>query len=118
MSTTTLNLLINQNETFSQVVTLDPVINLTGYAGTCQIRQYPSPLSAVVASPTITLDADPTLGKFTIAMTAAITRELPVSGTAHSDKTTYYYDVNMTSAATVIRVLQGTVAVSPSVTRI
>jgi len=118
MSTTTLNLLVNQNETFAQVVTLDPVVNLTGYVGTCQIRQYPSPLSAVVASPTITLDVNPLLGKFTIAMTAAITLALPVSGTAHTEKTTYYYDVNMTSGTTVIRVLQGTVSVSPCVTRI
>ena len=118
MSANTINLLIDQGATFSQVVTLDPVIDLTGYAGTCQIRQYPSPLSAVVATPTITVDANPLLGKFTIALTAAQALAIPVSGTAHSDKTTYYYDVNMTKTADVMRVLQGTVSVSPVVTRI
>jgi len=117
MSAQVLNLdVIEQGATFSQVVTLNPVINLTGCTGRCQIRQYTNQSYPVLAAPVITIDANPLLGKFTIAMTAAITAAFPTAGLTHSDRLTCYYDVEMVNGTTITRVLQGSVQVSPRVT--
>lgn len=121
MSAMVLNLNnIEQGADWSQVITLDPVVDLTGYTGTCQIRSTASADSPVVASPTVTLDADPTLGKFTLALAAVDTSRIPVTyTTAYSVLTPYQYDVKMTHGVSgaVLRVLNGRVSVSPQVTR-
>lgn len=117
MAAMTQNLTIEQGTTWSQTITLSPVVDLTGLAGRCQIRQYPSPLYPVIASPAIALAVDPTTGVFTMSLTAAETAAMPVAGTSHTDKTTYYYDVEMYNGSSVLRVLQGSIQVSPEVTR-
>lgn len=118
MSAMTANYTINQGETWSQAVTLDPVVNLTGYTGKCQIREYPSPAYPVVASPTVTLSLTPTDGKFTLSLSADDTANIPCgTPSSFTDKKTYYYDVDMIDSPTVLRVLQGTIQVVPAVTR-
>lgn len=111
---------IEQGADWSQVVTLDPVVDLTGYTGTCQIRATASADSPVVASPSVTLDADPTLGKFTLALAAVDTSRIPVQySSSYSTLSRYLYDVKFVHGVSgaVIRALNGTVSVSPQVTR-
>lgn len=108
---------INQGETFSQAITLDPVVDLTGGVGTCQIRQKASQAYPVLASPSVTLSATPADGTFTLALTAAQTLALPVNGDTYASVASYVYDVFMTISGVVTKVAAGSVTVSPAVTR-
>lgn len=117
MATNVVTLTINQGATFSQTITLDPVIDLTGGTGTCQIREKASQAKPIIASPTVTLSGTPTNGVFTLYLTAAQTLAFPVNGESYSDTTTYYYDVNMVISGTTTRVAHGPCIVSPAVTR-
>lgn len=111
---------VEQGADWSQVITLDPVVDLTGYTGICQFRATASADSPVVASPTVTVDATPTSGKFTLSLAAVDTAKIPVTQTlAYTTRTTYQYDVKMTHGVSgaVIRVLNGNVTVSPQVSR-
>lgn len=109
---------IEQGATWEQVITLSPVVNLTGFAGKCEIRASASIESRIVAAPTVTIDANPLLGKFTLSLTAAQTATIPCTTfTAYNTLTRYQYDVIITSGTNVIRVLNGNVSVSPQITR-
>ena len=117
MAATVENITINQGETFSQQLTTDPVVNLTGGVGTCQIRQKASSQYPVLASPTVTLTATPTDGKVTLALTAAQSLALPVYGDSYLDTTEYVYDVDIVISGVTTRIFHGTATVSPTVTR-
>jgi len=111
---------IEQGADWAQEVTLDPVIDLTGYTGKCEIRAAASSNSPVVASPTVTLDVDPTLGVFTLSLTGEETGKIPVTyTTGYANITNFLFDVKMTETVggAILRVLNGRVAVSPQVTR-
>lgn len=117
MAVTTVNLAINQGETYSQVLTSSPVVNFTGGVGVCQIRQRASGQTPVIASPTVTLSATPTDGTVTLALTSAETLAMPVYGDTQASTTTYVYDVFMTIGGVKSKVFAGSAVVVPAVTR-
>jgi len=117
MAVTAANLAINQGETYSQVLTSNPVVNLTGAVGVCQIRQKASGQYPVLASPTVTLSATPTDGTVTLALTAAETAAMPVYGDSSSNTTSYVYDVFVTIGGVKTKIFVGSAVVSPAVTR-
>jgi hypothetical protein len=106
---------IEQGASWSQQITLDPVVDLTGFTGSCKIRQYTSRNYPVLAVPTVTLDT-PAAGVFTLSLTADRTSDIPCTGIAFTDKLDLVYDVTFTDGTDVIRVLQGSVSVIPGVT--
>jgi hypothetical protein len=120
MAAQVLNLsVIEQGASWEQAITLDPVVDLTDLTGACQIRSMADANSPVVASPEVTIDVDPETGKFTLSLTAEETANIPCKSTvSHSVTTKYLYDVIFTGVASTHRVLNGTVSVSPRVTRI
>lgn len=107
------NLLIEQGATFNSTISLfnsdDTVFDLTGHTAAGQIRKSYSSSSAS-ATFTIAFSADRTEGQITLSLTPTQTAAL--------DEGRYVYDIETTgSDSTVTRVLQGTVTVSPNVTR-
>jgi hypothetical protein len=115
MSAQSLNLnSIEQGATWSQQITLDPVVDLTGYTGVCRIRQYTNQNYPILAEPTVTIDT-PASGILTLSLTATQSANLPCTGLSFTDRLTLYYDVEVTSGTTVLRILQGTVQVTPRV---
>ena len=121
MSATVINLTVEQGITFSQEITLVGV-DMTNYTLTSQIKASANPVLPALASPTITPIAAvlpaTTITKFTIALTPAQTLALPVYGKNYSIPTVFAYDVIGTKLdGTVTRFVNGTVSVSPAVTR-
>lgn len=122
MAAQVLNLSVEQGATFHLSVVLDPVVDLTGMTGTCEIRAQASPLYPVVVSPTITVDTvTPELGMFDIDMTAAQTAGIPcLTGVGivatYSTTVKYYFDIKFTDGTAVVRGVNGYVTVSPGVT--
>jgi hypothetical protein len=86
-------------------------INLTGYTAALQLRSLPESPSAVLSLSTgsgITITG--ATGVVDIHATATQTRAI--------DEGTYYYDLEITSPATIVtRLIQGQAVVSPEVTR-
>ena len=107
------NLLIEQGATITTTKSLfnadDTAFDLTDHTGAGQIRKSYSSSSAS-ATFTISLAADRTSGQVTLSVTP--------TDTAALEEGRYVYDIEVTgSDSTVTRVLQGTVTVSPNVTR-
>ena len=107
------NLLIEQGATFNSTISLfnsdDTVFDLTGHTAAGQIRKSYSSSSAS-ATFTIAFSSDRTEGQITLSLTPTQTAAL--------DEGRYVYDIETTASdSTVTRVLQGTVTVSPNVTR-
>jgi len=108
---------INQGADFSQEITLSPVVDLTGWVGTCHIRASASLSSPVLATGTVTLNVDPTLGIFTLSFTGDQTKLLPTpTANFYNQSVTYTYDVKFTKTTETFRAIQGMVTVSPQVT--
>jgi len=111
MSAGTYNFTIEQGTTFSRVLTLQEngsAMNLTGYSVASQMRSTHDS-STVVATFT---------GSVTNASSGQITLSLTNSQTSAIEEAIYVYDVEITSGAgAVTRILQGTVTVTPEVTR-
>jgi hypothetical protein len=106
------NLKIESGATFSTTITLknsdDVPLNLTGYTGSCKMRKsYYSDFN--VYSLTISVVSPATDGKITISSTA--------TNTATYKPGRYVYDVELISGATVLRVLEGIVEVTPNATK-
>jgi hypothetical protein len=118
------DLLIQQGETFSRVITLKdnqtvPVpINLTGYTARASIRQT-ADSSSVTADFVCTFDPDRSTGIITISLSDAVTTAISTAGKAdYSKLAKYTWDMEIVSASGVVtRILNGTVTVSPEVTR-
>ncbi|AGE60395.1 L-shaped tail fiber protein assembly [Pelagibacter phage HTVC008M] len=107
------NLLIEQGANFSSTITLfnddDTVFNLTDYTAAGQIRKSYSSSSAS-ATFSIAFSADRSAGQITLSLTPTQTAAL--------EEGRYVYDIEVTSSDSVVtRVIQGTVTVSPNVTR-
>lgn len=104
------NLVIDQGTTFSTDLSLTDengdALQLAGYTANSQIRKwYTSANPAAVFTTTINSNA----GTITLSLSANQTSNL-VSGR-------YVYDVEVTDGATVSRIVEGIVTVTPQVTR-
>ena len=111
MSAGTYNFTIEQGTTFSRVLTLQEngsAMNLTGYSVASQMRSTHDS-STVVATFS---------GSVTNASSWQITLSLTNSQTSAIEEAIYVYDVEITSGAgAVTRILEGTITVTPEVTR-
>ena len=111
MSAGTYNFTIEQGTTFSRVLTLQEngsAMNLTGYSVASQMRSTHDS-SSIVATFS---------GSVTNASSGQLTLSLTNSQTSAIEEAIYVYDVEITSGAgAVTRILQGTVTVTPEVTR-
>ena len=111
MSAGTYNFTIEQGTTFSRVLTLQEnssAMNLTGYSVASQMRSTHDS-SSIVATFT---------GTVSNASSGQITLSLSNSTTSGIDEAIYVYDVEITSGAGVVtRILEGTITVTPEVTR-
>ena len=98
----------------------DPV-NLTGYALNAQIRRSYSDttitktISVVIQDQTIPAN----VGKFVMSISSTDTASIPVNPAIDFENTitNYTWDLELSSGSTVSRILQGTVLVSPEVTK-
>lgn len=97
-----------------RVAGVDTPINLTGYTGTCQIREDATS-ETTVAEPTITI-LDGAGGSFSISLSEIETAAIPTTGLTHKEVTRYQYEVQLDDGAGgIYRALQGYVEVSPTV---
>lgn len=97
-----------------RVAGVDTPINLTGYTGTCQIRESATSEIAV-AEPTITILDGPG-GTFSISLSETETATIETTGQTFKNVTRYQYEVQLNDGqGGVYRALQGYVEVSPSI---
>ena len=104
------NLVIDQGTTFSTDLSLTDengdALQLSGYTANSQIRKwYTSANPAAIFTTSINVNT----GTITLSLSANQTSNL-VSGR-------YVYDVEVTDGATVSRIVEGIVTVTPQVTR-
>jgi hypothetical protein len=93
--------------------------DLTGYTGRGQIRKFHRSTS-IIASFTVTIPTTGELitsGKLTVSLTAIETAAISAGEEITDEKSKYVYDLEIISGATVKRILEGFVFVSPEVTR-
>lgn len=110
----TYNFTIYQGETFTRTVTWTDSagnpINLTGYTIAMQARptasSYATLFSLSIGSG-ITVPT-PANGSFVITLSATATRDLPCGGV---------YDIELTNAGVVTRLIQGSFSLSTEITR-
>ena len=106
------NLTIDQGATFSSDVTVKDAngnaFDLTGYTAEAKMAKgYNSTRTRTTM--TTTINADPTTG--------IVTLSLPATETAALDAPArYVYDLEITSGATVTRVIEGIINIRPNVT--
>ena len=105
------NLTIDQGATFSSDVTVkdaqDNAFNLTGYTASAKLAKgFASTRTRTNMTTSIATDA--TTGVVTLSLTATETAAL--------DAERYVYDLEITSGATVTRVIEGIITVRPQVT--
>jgi hypothetical protein len=118
------NLLIQQGETFSRVITITddqaiPVpINLTGYTARASIRPT-ADSTTTTATFVCTFATDRSTGVITISLTDTVTSGIPTTGkTAYDKLAKFQWDMEIVSAGGLVtRLLNGAVEVSPEVTR-
>ena len=92
------------------------VMDLTGYTMRGQIRASCAAATSLIAL-TCT-NTDPTLGQFTVSLTAAQTTALGTTGSTFDEYTSYVYDIEIVSAGGVVtRVLNGAAYLSPEATK-
>jgi len=112
---------IEQGTTWSRTLRLrqgTPAVamDLTGYTVRSSIRKA-AHSTASMADFTCTL-TDPADGTFTLSLTAAQTSALPTEGGSWDEPSRYAYDVEIVAPdGNVTRVLNGSIYVSPEVTR-
>ena len=106
------NLTIDQGATFSSDVTVKDAngnaFDLTGYTAEAKMAKgYNSTRTRTTM--TTTINADPTTGIVTLSLTATQTAALDAPAR-------YVYDLEITSGATVTRVIEGIINIRPNVT--
>ena len=109
------DILIEQGATFTMNATWkdsnDAPINLSGYSARMQIRETfdsTATLVSLASGSGITLGG--TLGTIAVTIADTVTKDLPVRGCV--------YDLELVSSGGVVtRLLQGSVTISPEVTR-
>lgn len=86
-------------------------INLTGYTAALQLRSLPE-------SPTAVLSLSTGSGITITGATGVVDIHATATQTRAIDEGTYYYDLEITSPATIVtRLVQGQAVVTPEVTR-
>jgi hypothetical protein len=104
------NLVIDQGSTYSTDLSLidenEDAIYLGGYTANSQIRKW---YSSTNASASFTTSINVESGVLTLSLTANQTSNL-VAGR-------YVYDVELSAGSEVSRILEGTITVTPQVTR-
>lgn len=104
------NLVIDQGSTFTTDLSMtddegDP-LNLTGYTSNSQIRRW---YTSSNASATFTTSINGNAGVVTLSLTANQTSNITAGR--------YVYDVEISDGAIISRIVEGTVTVTPQVTR-
>jgi len=106
------NLTIDQGATFSSDVTVKDAngnnFDLSGYTALAKLAKGFSS-TRTRTTMTTTVNSDPTTGIVTLSLTAAQTAALDAPAR-------YVYDLEITSGATVTRVIEGVINVRPNVT--
>jgi len=111
----TYHMKIEKGSTLSLVLTYtdanDAVINLSGYTARMQIRKRMNDSNAI-------LEATTENGYITLGGSAGtVTISIPASVTATLDTVEAVYDIELVNNSIVTRLVEGTVEVSPEVTR-
>jgi hypothetical protein len=106
------NLTIDQGASFSSDVTLkdssNALFDLTGYTASAKMAKgYSSTRTRVTM--TTTIASDPATGVVTLSLTATETAALDAPAR-------YVYDLEVTTGASVTRVIEGIINVRPNVT--
>lgn len=119
MSAGIYNMTLEQGATKSITVTYKDsegvAINLTGYSGRGSIKAKATD-STIIASFTVEIP-NPTLGQVEITLSATALDSLALTGKSYMDAFTAYYDIEIYSGQTVIRLLNGAAIISPSITK-
>lgn len=107
------NLYIEQGATFEQIIKVTN-LDLTQYNPRGQIKEQAS--SALIVDFTFVVNS---ATQMTISLTAVQTAALPATGKAYNDTYQATYDIELAhkTNSTVIRFLNGYVAISPEVTK-
>lgn len=104
------NLVIDQGSTFSTDLNLTDengdALSLVGYSANSQIRKW---YTSSNAAATFTASVNTTSAVITLSLTA--------NQTSNLDSGRYVYDVEITDGATVSRIVEGIITVTPQVTR-
>jgi hypothetical protein len=116
-----LDLTIDQGADFSLPLTLrhtdNTAYDLTGYTGRGQIRKYHRSTTTIVSF-TVDIDVVPTTGKLTVSLTANQTAAIPAGEEVTDTRSKYVYDVEIVDGSGVVkRIIEGSVFISPDVTR-
>lgn len=94
---------------------LNVPIDITNYAVRGQIRSKATDVEAL-ASFTITI-VDAVAGSILIELPAEVSSAFVLSGASYLNTKTYFYDIELYSPTEVIRILNGSVSVSPEITK-
>lgn len=94
-------------------------INLTGYTLSGKIRRYPQDSKELISFTFVAANQGTDPGQFVFSLTAAQTSALPFSNSSSAEKQLLdcSYDIEALNGATVYRILEGVVSISPEVTR-
>lgn len=110
----TLNLTLAQGSTWSVTLTYKDAngaaINLSGYSAAMQVRVSHAATSTVLS---LTSGSGITLGGAAGTITISVT----AIATAAIEAGTYVYDLELVTGATVTRLIEGSLTVTPEVTR-
>jgi hypothetical protein len=113
------NISVNQGSTFRLAAvykdSLGDAIDLTGYEGRGQIK-FKATDTAPIAEFNVTVPT-PLEGSVLIELDADALANVQLKGESYSQKTTAVYDIELYSGDEVIRLLNGTVSISPEVTK-
>ena len=112
------NIFIDQGTTFSVKVDLDNITGgdatLIGYTGAGSIRKS---YSTSPANATFTIVGDVSEASTFTSSDKGLTASLTATQTGNLKAGRYVYDIEIKSGATITRVLEGQVEVTPGVTR-
>ena len=112
MAAGTYNFTLEQGSTFSRQITVQEngtALNLTGYTARMQMRSTHDS-SSIALTFTAAIASPASNGKINLGATA--------TATAAVEEGIYVYDLEIeSSAGTVTRILEGTITVTPEVTR-
>lgn len=123
MLAATYNFTIEQGATFSKVITWRDSagvgINLSGYSISGKIKRKTSDQTALATFTATLANQTTNPGQFTLSLTASQTGALPsVAGpTAQKALLECVYDIEAATGATVYRLLEGVVSISPEASR-
>jgi hypothetical protein len=123
MAAGTYDFTLEQGATFERTLTIkdsnDDPIDLTGFTFSAQIRKKYSDAVSYGDFTFVILNQVSNTGQVRMSMSATVTSAIPVDKADSSAKktTSYCYDVEMNTGSKIDRIIQGTISVSPEVTR-